>query len=315
MVARRLCSGRFRIGLATFERRVFFCRPGTAWLTGAAELLRTRLAARTTIARWFLAGLAVAINRFVIEQMPALILENTRRDQLDLSGWHITQLERAIGDADQAIYLQANGFQHTADLTVLALANADGEPDIGALVVFDFNVHWPVIDAFDGDALFELVDRGLVDSAPGANAIFTVPGGGRQFECAGQSTIIGQQQQTFRGQIEATDGDHPAHILGQAIKHGGATFGIGMGGDQARRLVIAPQLGGLGGVDGLAVNLDLFLAGDLEGRGVELFAVHLYPAVLDHALDLAPRGDSGPGEEFCDAFTCRCIGSCLVSHA
>ena len=73
----------------------------------------------------------------------------------------LAQLERPERHADQPVHLQVERLQNLAHLAVLALADADGEPDIGALFAVERRLDRPVVDALDGDAGAQAVERRL----------------------------------------------------------------------------------------------------------------------------------------------------------
>ena len=124
---------------------------------------------------------------------------------------------------------------------------------------------------------------------------------GGQLQCAGQFAVIGEQEEAFGRQVETTDGDDAGQGARQFVENGAPALGIGVRGDQARGLVIAPEASGVRGGNGAAADADQFLACDLEGRRRELLAVDADLAFLDHALDLAAGGDASAGKVFRNA--------------
>ena len=62
------------------------------------------------------------------------------------------QFERPEGDADQPVHLEVERLQNFTHLAVFAFADADGEPDIGALFAVERRLDRPVMHALDGDA-------------------------------------------------------------------------------------------------------------------------------------------------------------------
>ena len=119
------------------------------------------------------------------------------------------QFERPEGDADQPVHLQVERLQNLAHLAILAFANADGEPDIGALFAIERRLDRPVMHALDGDAGTQLVERRLQHAAERAHAIAAQPAGRRQFEHARQAAVIGEQQQAFGIDVEAANTNEP----------------------------------------------------------------------------------------------------------
>ena len=271
-----------------------------------ARLLTRSLAGRAIGRAWLGDGLP-GRRLAQIDQVTTLVVQHARGHGFDLTLVQLTKLERTIGDADQPVHPQADRVERLADLAILAFANADLKPDIRAGLAFDLDFHRAVFDAFNGNACAQDLQRRLGDRTEGAGPIATRPAGGGQFQGAGEGAIIGQKQQAFRGQVEAADRNDPADILGDRVEHGLAAFRVGMGRHQTVRLVIAPELGGCGRLDALAVHFDVFAARYLEGGCVQGLAVDLDPAALNHAFDLAARGHAGASEEFGNTF--RSVGS------
>ncbi len=92
-----------------------------------------------------------------------------------------------------------------AHLAVLALADREHDPDIGALVALQCRIDRAVFDAVDLDALLQLVELPLRHLAMGADAIAAQPAGVGQFERARQPAVIGQQQQALGVEVEPAD--------------------------------------------------------------------------------------------------------------
>ena len=78
----------------------------------------------------------------------------------------------------------------------------------------------------------------------------------------------------------------------------------------ARRLVVAPQPRAVGAGQGLAVDLDLALVGDGEGRRLEHLAVDLDPAGGDPALGIAARAQAGARQPLGDPFGFAHLAGC-----
>ena len=132
----------------------------------------------------------------------------------------IAELERPERDADQPVHLQPERLEHLAHLAVLALADAEGEPDIGALLAVERRLDRPVADAVDGDAAAQPVERVLRDAAERAHAVAAQPAGRRQFQHAREPAVIGEQQQPFGVDVEPADADQPRQVLRQRAEDG-----------------------------------------------------------------------------------------------
>jgi len=186
-------------------------------------------------------------------------------------------------------------------LAVLALGQRDVDPGIGALLAVEAGLDRTVAHALDGDAVGELGELCLVDSAVHTGAVAARPAIGRQFELSGEAAIVGQQQQTFREVVEAAHGDDPRHALGQRVEDGAASLGIARRHHLARRLVIAPHARAVGGGQGLAVDLDDAFFGDDAGRGLQHLAVDLDATLRDPAFGIAARAQARARQALGDA--------------
>ncbi len=226
------------------------------------------------------------------EARTELVAERASTDFYSLAFRQVAELERAVGNADQAINLEAESAEDVLDFAVLAFAKTHGDPDVGALHLVERCLDRAIEHAIGGDAFFQLVERILVDLAVGADAVATQPAGGRQFQHAGKAAVVGQQQQAFGVDVEAADRHDARQVVRQVVEYGIAAFRIGIGGHQAGRLVVEPQTGALDTTDRHAIDLDLVRQGDVDDRAVELHAVQLDAAFHDHPLDIAAGGDA-----------------------
>ena len=104
-----------------------------------------------------------------------LLADHARADLLDLAGHQGPQREGAVGQADQAVHLQAQGLQHAAHLAVLALGQGDGDPQVArrrgpSLALSSVASIGAVADALDGDPVLQRVELRLGRSRPRARA-------------------------------------------------------------------------------------------------------------------------------------------------
>src|SRR5208282_276707 len=74
------------------------------------------------------------------------------------------------------------------------------------------------------------------------------------------------------------------------------------GGDEAARLMEREQPRPLGGAQRLAVDADVIVGADVEGRARQRFAIDADAAFLDPGFGVAPRAQPGAGDHFGDAF-------------
>jgi hypothetical protein len=283
-----------------------------AWLTAIFAFLLTRLAllhfARSAALN---NGVGKFIQNWRIEicagffhkLFTKLITQNAAANFTHTTFFKIAKLERTKRNADQAPNGQAQCTENVFNFAVLAFAQTNRNPDIRALLTLKRRFNAAIEDAINGDAVFQLVKLRLRDLAMGADAIATQPAGRRQFQNARQTTIIGEQKQTFRIDIETTDGKHTRHFGRQRFKYGRAAFRVTVGGHKASRLVIKPQTRALSLLQLLAIDCDDIRALYVDRRCIEHLAVHRNTACRDHGLGFAARSNTGTRQTLGDAFT------------
>ena len=127
------------------------------------------------------------------------------------------------------------------DLPVLALPQADIEPDVGPFLRIDMRLDRAIAQAVDGDAGFQPRQRCVIDLTEGAHPIAAQPAGRRQGDPARKFAVIGQQQKTLGGHVETANGDDAAQSRRKVIEDGGTAPRIAMGCQDPGRLVVAPQ--------------------------------------------------------------------------
>ncbi len=126
-----------------------------------------------------------------------LLLEHAGAHLVDAALGDFAELERPIGYADEPVHLEPEGAEHVAHLAVLALAQGDRDPGVGALDAVQLGLDRAVLHAVHSDALDERVELGLVDLAIGAHAVAAQPAGFGQLQHAGEAAVVGEQQQAF----------------------------------------------------------------------------------------------------------------------
>ena len=105
------------------------------------------------------------------------------------------------------------------DLAVLALADADGQPGIGALLAVEIDFHRLELLAVDSDTAAQGGKGQVVGRAVDAHAIAAQPAGGGQLQPTLELAVIGQKQQAFGIQVKPPDSHHPRQIARQRVKH------------------------------------------------------------------------------------------------
>ena len=85
-----------------------------------------------------------------------LIGEHMPLYRLGFAGLQVEKLERPVGDADQAVHVDAEVGEDAPHLAVLALAQGHGDPGVGALHAVEAGLDRPVAHAFDSMPSFSL---------------------------------------------------------------------------------------------------------------------------------------------------------------
>src|SRR5215472_17640924 len=112
--------------------------------------------------------------------------------------------------------------EHVAYFAVLALANAECQPHIGALNAIERGFDRPIMDTLDGHAMTQAVELVLRNCAVRSHAVAAQPAGRRQFEEARQSAVVRKKQQSLGVEIEPADADQARKIARQFRKDRGA---------------------------------------------------------------------------------------------
>ena len=113
------------------------------------------------------------------ELLAELVAQHAAAHLLDFAGLQVAELERAVGDADQPVHAEPEMLEHALHLAVLAFAQADRQPDVGALDAVELRLDRAIDHAVDGDATAELVELRLVVVAVRAHPVAPEPAGRR----------------------------------------------------------------------------------------------------------------------------------------
>src|SRR5579871_6712455 len=231
-----------------------------------------------------------------------LLAQGPRADLLDLALGQFAELERTERHADEPCHGQAERAQHVTHFAVLALADREGEPQVGALDAVERGLDRAVLHALDADAGAQAIELLLRHRAVGAHPIAAQPAGRRQFQDAGERAVVGQQQQALGIEIEPADADQPRQVLGQPRKDRRPAARVGMRGQEAARLVIKKQACALARRQRLAIDGDAVMDGDIAGRRADYLAIDGDAPGRDPRLGFAARGESGARDRPRDAF-------------
>ena len=220
--------------------------------------------------------------------------------------------EGTIGQANQPVDLEADRFQHLADLAVLALGEGDADPEVGTggtlPGLVDHRLDRAVTDAFHRYTGLEGIQPVLGDPAEGAGPVAADQARGGEFQCPGHAPVVGEEEQALCRKVETADGNQSRKPGRKRLEDGRATLGIVVRGHQARGLVVAEQADRLCVGDHFSVHGQYVTRVDPDRGGVQCTAVQRDPALGDQALDLAAGGDAGTGQGLGDALAAALRG-------
>src|ERR1700722_2205419 len=111
-----------------------------------------------------------------------LVFEHLFRHLLDRAAVEMTELERSVGEADEAGHGIAEMLHDPAHLAVLAFAQAERDPRVRPLLAFELGPDRTVGRAVDRDALGERGEPRRVDDAVHPHLVAAQPAGRRQFK-------------------------------------------------------------------------------------------------------------------------------------
>src|SRR5690606_25973781 len=178
---------------------------------------------------------------FLDKLVTELIPQDTPLDFAHRAFFKIAELERAERNADKPTDRKPQGTENVLYFAVLAFAQSDGNPDIGALNAFKFSFHAAIEHAIHGNAVLQIIQLLLSDLAVSTHAIAAKPSGGRQLKDTRQPAIIGQQQKPLGIDIEPPNRQHARHFRRQRLKDRWATFRITICRHEPGWLMIKPE--------------------------------------------------------------------------
>ncbi len=152
---------------------------------------------------------------------------------------------------------------------------------------------------FQFDASFERLDLGIVKHTLHLDQIGFGDMVAWMEQRLGQVPMIRQQHESFTVEIQPSDRKHPHRDSMQQILHGRTTFRIVERGHDIFGLVEDEIDIGLRRPQMLAIDLDVVAAGvDLGTKLLHHVAVDGHASGRNQFLGLAPRGQSGTGDQF-----------------
>src|SRR5579885_2845184 len=118
-------------------------------------------------------------------RLAELLAHHPGRHLLDLAAGEVAELERPVAESDQPGDGEAEMIEHAPHLAVLAFAQGQGEPGVGALLALERSADRAVADAVDGDAAGQRGEPLGRDRAVHPDLVAAQPAGLGQFEAAG----------------------------------------------------------------------------------------------------------------------------------
>ena len=149
--------------------------------------------------------------------------------------------EGAEGDTLDLFDVVADVMEHAADLAIAAFNENDFVPGVGG-VFEEADLGGRSFDAAtvvenDGDAVAEALERLLGGTAANFDVVGLGDVGGGFGELLSEGAVVGEEQQTLAGVVEAADGIEALGLVAEKLHDGGTALGIAGGGDVAFGLV------------------------------------------------------------------------------
>ena len=205
----------------------------------------------------------------------------------------------AVAGTDQARNGQADRFEHAAHFAVTAFADHHAVPLVDAFAAAIGDLRKLRQAVFQLDAGQQLLAHALFQLAQGTHGVLAVDAVARVHQAVGQVTGSGEQQQAFRVEVEAANGQPFAGFHGrQAVKHGWTAVRVVVADDFAGRLVVhqhAWRLLADAALDQLAIDAHVVAWQDALAD-VGWLAIHGHAARDDQVFHVAARTETGFGQ-------------------
>src|SRR5260370_19679933 len=153
----------------------------------------------------------------------------------------MTELERPVGDPNEARDIEPEMREDPTDLAILALLQRHGEPGIAALGALQLRADRPVGNPVERQPLLQRFEARRLDRSMNAHAIAPDPAARGKLQRPREAAVVGEEQQPFGGQVQASDRADARQLRRQALEHGRPALLVPMRGPQTPRLVVAPE--------------------------------------------------------------------------
>lgn len=147
-----------------------------------------------------------------------LLAHDLHGDFVHFTRLQLAEMKGSVGHTNEPRDFEAQMLHEALHLAVLAFAQSDHRPGIDALAAFERCLDRPIFDAVNRDARLQPVEIGLSHLAEEAHAIAPEPSLRGQFQLPREASVIGEEQQAFRVDVQPSDRHHARHVGGQALE-------------------------------------------------------------------------------------------------
>ena len=239
--------------------------------------------------------------RLLGELHAKLVAQHARAHFHDLALRQVAEFERTERDADQPVDRKTEVLEDFLDLAVFSFPQAQGEPGVRALLAVKLGLDAEIVDAVDGHAVGEPIERRLVDVSVRAHAIASQPASRRQLQHAREAAVVGEQKQPFGVDVEPADCDKARQVGRQHSENRVPPLRVASGGDKAPRLMEQKEAGTLRRRKRVAVDAHVVRFAHVEGWALQHFAIDGDTTLGDPSLGFAARADARPRHDLGDA--------------
>jgi hypothetical protein len=223
------------------------------------------------------------------------------RQRADGARRHVAEANLADGDAAEFLDLMTDAGQETPYFAVAAFIENHFEDRRSLAPAFDAYMLGAGKTFGQVHTAMQLSNRFAFD-LPGnlylVNLLDTVT---RMGEPVGQLSIVGDEDETFAGDIEPANWEHAGGVWGKQVDDARPAGGVASGCHDAFRLIHG-KVDELRTAQRFAVDADfLFLRIDARAEFRHHLVIDFDAAFEDQLFALATTGDTGGGEDFLEA--------------
>src|SRR5690242_13684721 len=153
----------------------------------------------------------------------------------------MAEMERAELDADETRHFEPQSLHQTFHFAVLAFLERDAGPGVHALAAFEVGDHRTIFYAVNRDAGGQPVEIGLRHLAEQPCPVCALPAARWQFGPARELSVVGEEQEAFRIEVEPADRHDARQMARQIDEDGWSSFRILVRRDESGGLVVPPE--------------------------------------------------------------------------